>query len=503
MAISVINVAKNSLKLTSIQAISVLISLPVTIYVATILVPEEYGVYGFLLLWSTYATLATLGITSAGYREVPVLLGKGNEKEALRTQNITITADMLYSILPFVVILGASLFYPEPIFKTGLILIAISWGISRFMSYWDGVNFLRQNFNGVARGRLISGILLPLLTLVSVHWLKVYALLLAPIGAYLISGIYYWKKGPINFHYTFDWRETVRLVKIGVTLQAATLALWGFRLADRTIIASALSLEQLGIYVYAAGFMMLALSIPTEFGNVLHPILYQEAGKVSNIFEGFRDVKRIVVYLTLGVALIIPIAQLGFHLIVNLITTKYIGSIPIFDILSYNIYLFSLIMIPALILNSSLVNKQKLFSLLYSVGLALNIVFSILVIKLGYGVVGVAWVAIGAQGIVSFMLNYSIKDYLFTDIKEFLRFQIRILVPFAITIPFYFIHSYLGSVTSSAWTFAGISLAAQVIIWSLVIGIFYRDYLSLRDMRILVGEIRRIIMQIKGSPSIK
>lgn len=110
MAISIINIAKISLKFTSVQVISAFISVPVSIYVATILVPEEYGVYGFLGLWSMYSTLITLGLLTAGYREVPVLLGKGEEKEALRIQNITITSDMLYSILPCVVILGASFF---------------------------------------------------------------------------------------------------------------------------------------------------------------------------------------------------------------------------------------------------------------------------------------------------------------------------------------------------------------------------------------------------------
>lgn len=486
MGISVTNIAKNSLKFTSIQAIATVISLPINIYVATILVPKEYGTYGFLGLWLQYAGLVSPGLTSAGYREVPVLLGRGDDKKATRLQNVSITSDILYSVLPLVVILVASFFYTDPVLKIGLIIAAISFGISRFVSYWQGVNFLRQNFNAAAVGRFLSSVAVPLLTVALINWLRVYALLIAPIGAAVISGIYFWRKGPINFRFTFDWKETFRLVKIGVILQAGTLVVWGFRLADRTVIASALPLEQLGLYVYAMGFVTLLLSALEDFGNVLQPIMYKEAGKADSVYEGFKDTKRIAVYMALGSAILIPLSQLGFHLLVTLINTKYISSIPIINVLSYNLYLFSLMIIPTQILTSSIVNKQRIFLLAYSVGLAINVAFSILVVKLGYGVVGVAWVTVCAQGLMSFILYGFVKGYLFTGIKEFIGFLFRILVPFIVTIPFYFLHNYLGSSTIS---FTGISLAAQVIIWGLVIVIFYRDYFSIKNIKALIKEI--------------
>lgn len=297
---------------------------------ATILVPEEYGVYGFLGLWIMYAALIRPGLTISGYREIPVLLGKGEENEALRIQNIAVTSDMVYSVLPFVVILGASLFFSEPILKIGLIITAISYGATQLVNYWVGINFLRQNFNIVAKGRLIAAIVSPLVIVASVHWLRVYALLIVPIFIAIILWVYYWKRGPINFRFTLDWKETVRLVKIGVVLQTGALALWGFRLADRTIIASTLSLEQLGLYTFAIGFIIRLLMIPTDFTNVLQPILYKELGRAPSVFEGFKDTKRVAVYLALGAAMLIPVSQLGFYLVVSLLTTKYINSIPIF-----------------------------------------------------------------------------------------------------------------------------------------------------------------------------
>ena len=491
MAISIINIARHSVKFTSVNFLGALISVAVTIYVATILVPEEYGIYGFLGLWLMYASLIGPGIFSAGMREVPVLLGRGKEGEALKVQNISLSAEILYTIIPFVVIIGASFFFSQPILKFGLIIIAVSYVASHLASFWSGMNFIREKFNLVAKGNLIVAILTPLAILAGVNWLGVYALLIAPLIANVVVWVYYLKKGAINYHFKFDRSELVRLIKIGVILQALTFAGWAFRLADRTIIASMLPFEQLGLYVYAIGFIMLALRIPEDFGKVLQPILWREAGKADSILEGFTDTKRIAVYIALATAVLIPLAQLGFFLIVNLITTKYIGSIPIFYVLSYTLYLTSIGVIPKLLLNSSIVNKQKITLYFNSIGLALNVIFNILVIKLGYGVVGVAWVTICTQGLVTIILYRFIKGYIFRDVKEFVRFQARILFPFLITIPFYFFHNYLNLVTPNLWSFAGISLASQVILWSLVIGIFYRDYLSINKIKAVLEEWKR------------
>src|SRR4030042_1495198 len=108
MPLSIISIARNSLKFTSAKAVAALAGLGVTLYAGTILLPEEYGTYGLLSLWLTYVTLATPGLYLAAGREVPVLLGKGQEKEALKVQNIAISSELLYTIVPMLFILSVS-----------------------------------------------------------------------------------------------------------------------------------------------------------------------------------------------------------------------------------------------------------------------------------------------------------------------------------------------------------------------------------------------------------
>lgn len=503
MAISIINVAKNSLKFTTVGAISALLGVPVSIYVATILVPEEYGVFGFLGLWLMYATIISPGVLVAGLREVPVLLGRGKEEEALRIQNISISSEMLYLVIPFVIILGASFFYSDTVLKLGLVIIAASYIMKSLARLWSGTNRIREKFNIVAKGDLISAILAPIVILASVNWLGVYALLIGPLIAGTVLWIYYLKKGPINYRFKLERSEIIRLIKVGIVLQTGTLVYWIFRLTDRTIIASMLPLEQLGLYAFAMTFIMYAAKPLADFVGVLQPVLWREAGKADDNSEGFKDAKRLAIYITLGTAVIIPIIQLGSCLVINLVTTNYIDSLPVLYVLSYILYFWALGAIPSLILTSVTVNKQNILLCIYAIGLALNIVFDLLAIKLGYGIVGVAWVTIGTQGLATLIAYYFVRDYISRSTKEFVKFQILTLVPLAICMIFYFLHSFLYSVIPSIWTFTIMSLASQLIIWSVVIGIFYRGYFSISDLRRITREISTVILQIKDRLSPK
>jgi O-antigen/teichoic acid export membrane protein len=489
MPISIISIARNSIKFTSVKAVTAVGGLAITLYAATILTPTEYGTYGLLALWLTYVIFVAPGIYNAASREIPVFLGKKQEKDALKVQNISVSAELIYTIAPAAVIIGTSFFYTDTILRTGLLIIAMSYVTTRVTSLWSNMNFNRQKFNTVALGNLVISIISPAVTLATLHWLKVYALIIGPLAAHAVAIVYYFTKGAIGFRFTLDKREIIRLAKIGIVLQGLGIMFWAFRMADRTIIAAALPLAQLGLYTFAMGFLTYALTLFSDFGNVLQPTLWKEASTAENVYQAFRATRRIAVYIALGTAIIIPLAQLIFNLLVNLITKKYIDSVPIFNVLSYNLYLMALAIIPSLILNSSLVNKQKLPLLFYSIGLALNIGFDLLVIKLGYGVIGVAWVTIITQGLVTLTLYYFIRTYIFRTTGEFIKFGAIIIIPFIGCLPFYFLHGYLDTAVASRWSLAGISLGAQAVVWSLIIGVFYRGYVSGREFRVIMDKI--------------
>jgi O-antigen/teichoic acid export membrane protein len=273
MPLSIISIAKNSLKFTSIKTFSALVGLGVTLYAATILLPEEYGTYGLLILWLTYVNLATPGTNVAALREMPILLGKGQEKDAVRVQNVSLSAELLFTIVPTAVIIAAAFFYTETVMRIGLLIIAVGFVATRLSTLWANMIFVRERFNTVAMVNIIIAIVAPVVVFASLPWLKVYAMVLGVPVAFIIATVNYLAKGNIGYRFTLDRREITRLTKVGIVLQGLTIVVMAFRMADRTIIASMLSMEQLGLYVFATGFLTYGLSIFEDFARVLQPIL--------------------------------------------------------------------------------------------------------------------------------------------------------------------------------------------------------------------------------------
>jgi len=251
MAISIRNIVKQSAKFNVVNIISLLLKIPNQIIIGMFLLPEEYGIISFVTLWKLYAGLINPGMLSAAQREIPYLIGKKEGKQFIRVQNIAISSDLIYSILPFLVIFGASFFYSNKIIKIGLIITAFSFFSARFVNYWSSINFIKQNFTIVAKGRLIGSILSPISIIISIYWLGIYSVLIAPLVCTLVVGIYYFKKAPIGYFFQFDWPEVIRLIKIGFVFSLSGIIFYVYRMADRTIIASFLPLHDLGIFTFA------------------------------------------------------------------------------------------------------------------------------------------------------------------------------------------------------------------------------------------------------------
>lgn len=476
MAISIGNIVKQSAKFNVVSIISLLIQIPTKVIIGIFLIPEEFGVISFVLLWKLYAGLINPGMLSTAQREIPYLMGKKEEKQSLRVQNISISSDLLYSILPFSVILCASTFYSNQLIRIGLILIAISFLFDRFVDYWVTMNFIKQNFTVVAMGRLIGAISSPVIILGSIYWLGIYAVLIAPLFCTISMGIYYLRKGSIGYYFQFEWTEVIRLIKIGYVLSLLGVMFYVYRMTDRIIIASFLSLHDLGIFAFPMVFIMYGVSFLADFGRVLKPILWKQSGEVENPEDFFNNTKKMAIYMALVSAMIIPLVQIGYVLTVRLLLSKYIESIPLFLILSNMLYLTSIAIIPSIILNSVVVNKQVFVTGIYAIGAGINIVLDLLMIFTGHGIEAIAFVTIISQGIVAYTSYFLAKKYMSTLRGEFARFVVSISVPFFISILLSIAHSFQGSTTLSPWLFGLLSLVIQIVVWSFILNVFYHDY---------------------------
>jgi O-antigen/teichoic acid export membrane protein len=476
--VTVVSILRHSIKFNAVNIFSKTIAFPTYIIIAVVLIPEEYGVIGFVGLWGMYAGLINPGMDSAAYREMPYLLGKGEEEKAVHLQNVAITSKILYSFIPFIVILCASFFYFDGLIRICLILTAVAYIITTNTNYWSGFNHVRQRFNNVATGNLIAGFVVPLVTLSLIFWLKIYAVLIAPIIGSIIAFIYYIRNAGIGYRLEFDRSELARLIKIGLPLALLTLVYWGYRMADRTMVAAFLPLREMGLYTFAIFIVTFAILLFADFGKVLQPVLWTSLGQARNHIEGFKPLRRIAVYMSIAAAMSIGICQIGFYLLVHLLTTNYIESIPVFNVLAFNIFLGSIVIVPGVILNSSVVNKQTMATGIWSIGLVLNIILDYAVIRSGFGIVGVSWVTVGTQVLVTLILLFTIRRYMFSDseAKEFRKFMCSILFPLFVSFLLYLTSIFFVGTIQNIYLYGVCSLIFFCTVWLVVLRLFYREF---------------------------
>lgn len=482
MSVSTKSIIRHSAKFNIVSIVSMLIQIPNQLIIGMFLAPQEYGIISFVALWGLYAGLINPGTLSAGQREIPFLMGKNEQEQIIKVQNIAVTSDLIYSILPFFVILCSSFFYSNKMIKVGLILTAFSFIANRFVTCWSSVNFVKQKFTDVAIGRLISAILTPIIIIGTIYWFDgIYVVLTAPLISTIFMGIYYLKKAPIGYYFRFEWTETLRLIKIGLVFSLFGLIFYGYRMADRTLVASFLPLYDLGLFTFAMGSITFGMNFLADFGRVLEPILWEHSGKAEDPADSFINTKRMAIYMALVTAMIVPLVQVGYDLTVRILVPNYIESIPLFFILSNMLFLAAMATVPSVILTSVVINKQTLLTGIYAIGVVINISLGLLVIHLGFGVEAIAFVTILSQGMVTLISFFLARNYMIRQEKGFALFLWQVTLPFILCVLFSVFHGVLSSTTINHWLIGGVSIVAQIIIWSIVLTIFYSNYVT-KDM---------------------
>ncbi|MEE9604570.1 MAG: hypothetical protein V3V70_03275, partial [Candidatus Scalindua sp.] len=174
---------------------------------------------------------------------------------------------------------------------------------------------------------------------------------------------------------------------------------------------------------------------------------------------------------------------------VRLLVPRYIESIPLFLVLSNMLYLVSMATIPNIILQSVVVNKQAFVTGIYAIGVGINIVLDLLMIYAGYGIGAIALVTIVSQGMATFVLFFMAREYMIRQRKGFAVFLWQITLPFIISVLFSIFHGFLGSKALNPWLFSSISLGFQIITWSILIAIFYQNYVTKDKVMNIVKEL--------------
>lgn len=406
-----------SWRFSGVSVVAALIGAPVLVFVARQLGPEALGRAQYVLLAYAYAAFLRLGAFEAGQRELVNEVARGQEEKARFAQNVGFTVDMVVSVLPGLVLLAVAWSVGDPVRRIGFALAPVAVVGSSLASYLAGLHLAHGRFGLAANAALARQIGGQLLVVAGVLAFGPYGLVLAPVVAdWGAIGLYRIAAPRLGLAFVFERAEARRLVRAGFPLGAMALVYWGYSLAGNTAAALWMNVNAFAFYVFAAAPVLLARRAFAGVSTVLTPTLWGELGR-RGTDDVAKQARRLVWLLAVLAGVVTNFAQATFGPVVVAAAPRFQPAILVFEILAFDIVLYVVPMVPSLVLDSLVVNKQWRHLWLWTGALVVNMAANYAVTHLGYGIVAIAWNDVAVQALVAIALLYMTREHLRSGIR--------------------------------------------------------------------------------------
>ena len=335
--------------------------------VAKYLGPADFGLLKSIELVQMLNKYGNLGFRLTANREVGNLIGEKSTANAGLIKNTLYSSELILSLILFVIGISSSLFFDNKSISIMIILASFGLLASKIRGIMDTEAVIQKNFILHSKVAFITTLIASIVVIITIPWLKIYAVLLTNIVVGIIAIGYYLKYLNLKLSFKIAKKEFKRLFKISLSLTMPTLAFGLFKYTERILVIMFLGPLALGFYSF--GEMMsgqintfLKLSIKVRIQDIYEGLGSREYLKVHKMVVKETSI------LTLLTIAIIPIAWYLLQLFIPIFLSNWASGIiyaqiflfvtPFHIIPNYIVY----------VLLSSLVNKQSAVSIFQFIG---------------------------------------------------------------------------------------------------------------------------------------
>jgi len=374
----------------------------VLLVVASIVGPRDFGIWNLLNLVLVYGAYAPLGVGNGMNRDVPLFKGRGNVNKVREVRSVSagfiglstmIIAACLVLIAPFVVdsstVLALRL-------VSGLFLVFQLYNFCQIYLVSDS-RFDQMSYQQIAFAVLLPAVAIPL----AYKW-KLNGFIVGQGFAYLAAALFMAKMVGFNFKPHLDWPEVRRLIRVGLPIAAVGLSYGLLTTVDRWVVQKYLGTTQLGYYSLTIVVGSVVTMLPKVLSDQIYPRMAETYGNTSD----YRSLKRWIVGQIISTGAVLSlVVMVAFFALPPLVRVALPAYQP--GILPMRISLIGFLFLPLAgafgnFLNT--VSKQMYYLAVQLFAIPLEIILSILLIRLGMGIEGVAL----AMAITSFLYCFAL-----------------------------------------------------------------------------------------------
>ena len=354
-----------------------------------LLSPEMYGLWNILNLIPRYASYLDFGARDAMRFLIP--------KHELQKETETIEkikGSVLYgSLLPYLLIASIIMiiaFFIDVTLKVrvGLLTMSIVIMLQWYLFFYESYLKSFQKFKLISLFHFMYASMTVFFSLILIYLFNLYGAYISLVVAEILIILFLRKKSPIQSYGAFHLTVFRSLIKKGITIKAFGLCILLLRTTDRFIISYFLGMEQLGYYAIALMVLQSFMLIPGASRQVIEPRIVQDIGNHSTdtmlseyIFKPLLNSAYYLPFLIGPVIFLLPT-------LITLVLPRYIPGIIPTQILIIGAYFLGL---TTLIRSYIIANNWHVKVLgLIAIVLIINVGLISLLVKMGYGLIGVA-----------------------------------------------------------------------------------------------------------------
>jgi O-antigen/teichoic acid export membrane protein len=394
------------------------------------LTPEMMGIWSTFMLILNYSLFMHLGLFTAAEIRIPFLKGGDQENEIRNIRDITFTFCVIISIVVVVVIFLATALFKNKIpisMVFGFKMIALIIVATLFYNLY--ISFLRadKKFSLLSVAMTINSLSMLLSIITFVNWFKLNGLYLATLISTCFSLIYILIKQRYDLNFRFELKKAMSLIKIGVPLIIAGIIYTILLSIDKIIIIKMLGMKALGYYSIAILALTYTHTFPKILGIVMTPNIQEEYGKTNSRQRIIEYVKKPAIVMGYLFPFLLATVYFILPILVYYFMPKYVQGIISMKILLSGCFFISLVPLAQNYIIA--INKQLLLVPMTIFAVFLGVIFSFCLIKLGYGINGVAF-GISITYLVYFFISFSYVLKSCEKMQKINLFFLEIVSPF-------------------------------------------------------------------------
>ena len=385
------------LKDSTVYTISTLLSQFLGIFTSIamrrFLTPEMMGIWTTFLVILNYALFAHLGVFTAIEVKIPYLRGKGQNSELQHMRNVAFTMAIALSVIMATIIFIASFMLASKLdlaIILGIRVLALIVVATLFYNLYIVMLRADKKFSLLSKATLFNSLAMLIFVSALTYFFRLKGIYFATFLATAASCLYLQYKTKYRLKLYFRVDLIKMLTKIGLPILLGGIVYTVLLSIDKIMIIKMLGPTQLGYYSIAILALTYAHNFPKLFGIVVFPTMQEEYGKSDDsrerILEYVKQPSLIMAYIF---PLVLAAAYYAMPVLVHYVLPKYASGIDSMRVLLIGCFFISLVPLTHNFIIA--INKQIFLIPLTAIAVLTGIGMNYSMIKMGYGITGVAF----------------------------------------------------------------------------------------------------------------